>query len=70
MAIHERKGVFHNQKLKLRIFTKDTKSSIEIKKQIMTLTNHHLTGLYAHCDFKIYKTDELDESELFEDLSS
>lgn len=70
MAIHERKGVFQNRKLKLRIFTKDTKSSIEIKKQIMTMTNHHLTGLYAHCDFKVYKTDELDGSELMEDLQN
>lgn len=69
-AIHERKGVFHNRKIKLRIFTKDTKSSLEIKKQIMVLTNHHLTGLYAHCDFKIYKTDELDGSELMEDLQN
>ena len=68
MAIHERKGVFHNRKIKLRIFTKDTKSSVEIKKQIMVLTNHHLTGLYAHCDFKVYKTDELNGSELMEDL--
>ena len=34
----------------------------------MMLTNHHLTGLYAHCDFKVYKTDELDGSELMEDL--
>jgi len=69
-AIHERKGVFHNRKIKLRIFTKDTKSSLEIKKQIMVLTNHHLTGLYAHCDFKIYKTDELDGSELIDDLEN
>lgn len=67
-AIRERKRVFHNRKLKLRIFTKGTKSSIEIKKQIMALTNHHLTGLYAHCDFKVYKTDELDVTELMEDL--
>lgn len=70
MAVHERKGLFHNRKLKLRIFTKDTKSSIEIKKQIMLLTNHHLTGLYAHCDFKVYKTDELDESEMMKDLQN
>ena len=69
-AIHERKGIFHNRKLKLRIFTKDTKSSLEIKKQIMVLTNHHLTGLYAHCDFKVYKTDELDGSDLIEDLEN
>ena len=67
-SIYERKGVFHTRKLKLRIFTKDTKSSLEIKKQIMMLTNHHLTGLYAHCDFKVYKNDDLDVSSLMADL--
>lgn len=44
-------------KIKVRIFTLDDKSEIEIKKQLMTLTENHLIGLYAHCDFKILKTD-------------
>ena len=44
-------------KLKVRIFTFDDKSEIELKKQLMALTENHLIGLYAHCDFKILKTD-------------
>ncbi len=43
-------------KIKIRIFTLDEKSEIELKKQLMTLTDNHLIGLYAHSDFKILKT--------------
>ncbi len=43
-------------KIKVRIFTYDDKSEIAIKKQLMNLTEKHLIGLYAHCDFKILKT--------------
>lgn len=43
-------------KIKVRIFTYDDKSEIAIKKQLMNLTDKHLIGLYAHCDFKILKT--------------
>lgn len=46
----------YSKKIKIRIFTYDNNSEIDIKKQLMTLTNRHLTGLYAHCDFKIIKT--------------
>lgn len=42
-------------KIKVRIFTYDDKSEA-IKKQLMNLTEKHLIGLYAHCDFKILKT--------------
>ena len=44
-------------KIKIRLFTFDQNSEIELKKQLMTLTDNHLIGLYAHCDFKILKTD-------------
>lgn len=44
-------------KIKVRIFTYDDQSEIAIKKELMTLTEKHLVGLYAHCDFKILKTD-------------
>ena len=47
---------FAPDKIKVRIFTFDGNSEIELKKQLMTLTEKHLTGLYAHCDFKILKT--------------
>lgn len=48
---------FAPSKIKVRIFTYDNKSEIELKKQLMTLTDNHLTGLYAHCDFMILKTE-------------
>ena len=47
-----------SKKIKIRIFTYDNNSEIDIKKQLMALTNRHLIGLYAHCDFKIIKTNE------------
>ena len=46
----------YSKKIKIRIFTYDNNSEIDIKKQLMALTNRHLIGLYAHCDFKIIKT--------------
>lgn len=48
---------FVPDKIKVRIFTLNDNSEIELKKQLMTLTDNHLIGLYAHCDFKILKTD-------------
>ena len=45
-----------SRKIKIRIFTLNDKSEIEIKKQLMRLTEKHLAGLYAHCDLKILKT--------------
>lgn len=48
---------FVPDKIKIRIFTFDDNSEIELKKQLMTLTENHLIGLYAHSDFKILKTD-------------
>lgn len=56
MATRERRGYPCLGKIKLRIFTLNDKSEIDIKKQLMTLTDKHLIGLYAHCDFKILKT--------------
>lgn len=44
-------------KIKVRIFTYDERSEIEIKKQLMRLTDNHLIGLFAHCDCRILKTD-------------
>lgn len=46
----------NNCKRKIRIFTYDVNSELEIKKQLMKLTNKHLIGLYAHCDVKILRT--------------
>ena len=55
-------------KIKVRIFTYDEKSEIDIKKQLMTLTDNHLIGIYAHCDFKILKTSKKYQSDwLFKD---
>lgn len=47
---------FSTERIKVRIFTFDSESEIAIKKQLMRLTDNHLIGLYAHCDFKILKT--------------
>lgn len=56
MATKSRKKTFVYDKIKLRIFTYDDNSELDIKKQLMKLTDKHLIGLYAHCDFKILKT--------------
>ena len=48
---------FVPDKIKVRIFTLNDNSEFELKKQLMTLTENHLIGLYVHCDFKIIKTD-------------
>ena len=47
---------FAPNKIKVRIFTFDDRSEMAIKKQLMNLTENHLIGLYAHCNFKILKT--------------
>lgn len=47
---------FPSRKTKIRIFTLDDQSAMDIKKQLMILTERHLTGLYAHSDFEILKT--------------
>lgn len=56
MASSNPKTPLYSKKIKIRIFTYDNNSEIDIKKQLMALTNRHLTGLFAHCDFKIIKT--------------
>ena len=58
MASSNPKVPQYSKKIKIRIFTYDNNSEIDIKKQLMALTNRHLIGLYAHCDFKIIKTNE------------
>ena len=58
MASSNPKTPLYSKKIKIRIFTYDNNSEIDIKKQLMALTNRHLIGLYAHCDFKIIKTNE------------
>lgn len=63
MATKSRKKTFVYDKIKLRIFTYDDNSELDIKKQLMKLTDKHLIGLYAHCDFKILKTASPDQSD-------
>ena len=62
MASSNPKTPQNQKKIKIRIFTYDNNSEIDIKKQLMALTNRHLIGLYAHCDFKIIKTKNHRES--------
>lgn len=45
-----------NKRLELTIYTKDEKSEIAIKRQLRKLTDNHLQGIYANCDFKIEYT--------------
>lgn len=45
-----------NERLKLTIYTKDEESEIAIKRQLRKLTDNHLQGIYANCDFKIEYT--------------
>ena len=46
-----------DRRLKLTIYTKNEKSEIEIKRQLRKLTDNHLQGIYANCDFKIEYTN-------------
>ena len=58
-AIQERTKRFipkDYSKIKLRIFTKDEESELSINRQLRVLTDKHLQGLYAHCDFEILHT--------------
>lgn len=59
-AIHERAGMNipdEFKKLKIRIVTKDRNSEYEIKKKLRALTDKHLQGLYAFCDFRFIFTE-------------
>lgn len=51
---------YHNpetdKRLKLTIYTKDEESEIALKRQLRKLTDNHLQGIYANCDFKIEYT--------------
>ncbi len=63
-AMQGKRRMMAPSKLKIRIFTKDYNSEVAICKQLMALTDKHLTGLRAHCDFKFIKTDEATLDEL------
>lgn len=57
-AIHERKSQFLGPgKLILRIYTRDEDGEYSLKKQLMTLTDRHLQGLYARSDFEFRYTN-------------
>jgi len=51
---------YHNpmtdRRIKVTIYTKDEASEIAIKRQLRKLTDNHLQGIYANCDFKIKYT--------------
>lgn len=49
-------GPMTDKRLKLTIYTKDEESEIAIKRQLRKLTDNHLQGIYANCDFKIEYT--------------
>lgn len=56
---------YHNpetdKRLKLTIYTKDEESEIALKRQLRKLTDNHLQGIYANCDFKIEYTMSKDK---------
>ena len=51
---------YHNpmtdRRIKVTIYTKDEASEIAIKRQLRKLTDNHLQGIYANCDFEIEYT--------------
>jgi hypothetical protein len=47
-----------NERLKLTIYTRDEESEIEIKRQLRKLTDNHLQGIYANCDFEVKYTKQ------------
>lgn len=58
-AFFERQSSSTNpQKKNITIFTKDTKSEIEIKRSLQEMTNWNLTSLYGLNNLQIIKTDE------------
>lgn len=58
-AFFERQSSTSNPKKKnITIFTKDTKSEIEIKRSLQEMTNWNLTSLYGLNNLQIIKTDE------------
>ena len=55
----ERQSSFTSpEKKNITIFTKDTKSEIEIKRSLQEMTNWNLSALYGLNNLKIIKTDE------------
>lgn len=51
------------QKKNITIFTKDTKSEIEIKRSLQEMTNWNLTSLYGLNNLQIIKTDECTDNQ-------
>lgn len=53
---------YHNpmtdRRIKVTIYTKDEASEIAIKRQLRKLTDNHLQGIYANCDFEIKNTKQ------------
>lgn len=53
---------YHNpmtdRRIKVTIYTKDEASEIAIKRQLRKLTDNHLQGIYANCDFEIKYTKQ------------
>lgn len=54
-----------NEKIKVRIFTKDEKSRQSILIQLRNMNEKHTQMLYEYCDFAIYRTDgHIDEDKI------
>ena len=47
-----------DRRIKVTIYTKDEASEIAIKRQLRKLTDNHLQGIYANCDFEIKNTKQ------------
>lgn len=58
--ISQNRGVNYNkltnERLSLTIYTKDEASENDLKRRLRKLTDNHLQGIYANCDFKIEYT--------------
>lgn len=52
-----------DKKVKIRIFTWDEESEIEIKRQLRVLTDKHLIGLYAKTDLEILKISQIEDEQ-------
>lgn len=54
-----------NEKIKVRIFTKDEKSRQSILIQLRNMNEKHTQMLYEYCDFAIYRTgDNIDDEKI------
>lgn len=55
-----------NEKIKVRIFTKDEESRQNILIQLRNMNEKHTQMLYEYCDFAIYRTDAHQDDEKIE----